>query len=255
MPLNFAKGPHAPSKRKSENKQSSAPNKKAKRSTSSNGVPLYKDSTNEIKYGIVQRQFYPPEMTNERAKQYMAGEIERPIETLGKAIKETRDARSKIGVKDSVVCYFKSDIRTRDNRALHLASERARARGVPLIGLFIVSPQDWQAHVTSAVRVDFVLRTLEVLKSDLATLDIPLYMETVEKRKKIPGRIIELCEKWGTSHVYCNAEYEVDELRREARLSRDCLESGISFNVVHDTCVVEPGKLTSGAGSQPAVCV
>src|SRR5947207_10188214 len=46
MPLNFAKGPHAPSKRKSENKQSSAPNKKAKRSTSSNGVPLYKDSTN-----------------------------------------------------------------------------------------------------------------------------------------------------------------------------------------------------------------
>jgi deoxyribodipyrimidine photo-lyase len=253
MPPNFAKGPYAPSKRKAENTQAPPPNKKAKPANGSNGVPRYKDSTNEIKYGIVQREFYPPEMSNERAKQYIAGEIERPIETLEKAIIETRDARDRIEVKDSVVHYFKCDIRTKDNHALHLASEKAKSKGVPLIGLFIVSPQDWQAHVTSAVRVDFVLRTLEVLKQDLAALDIPLYVETVEKRKKIPARIMELCEKWGTSHVYCNTEYEVDELRREATLTRECLERKISFNVAPDTCVVEPGKLMSGAGSQMSV--
>lgn len=57
-----------------------------------------------------------------------------------------------------------------------------------------------------------MLRTLEVLKHDLAALEVPLYVETVEKRRRIPGRIIELCEKWGTSHVFCNMEYEVDEL-------------------------------------------
>ena len=253
MPPNFAKGPYAPSKRKAENKQPPPPSKKAKPSNGANGVSRYKDSTNEIKYGIVQREFYPPEMTNERAQQYIAGEVERPIETLEKAIKETQDARDKIEVKESVVHYFKCDIRTKDNHALHLASEKAKSKGVPLIGLFIVSPQDWQAHVTSAVRVDFVLRTLEVLKQDLAALDIPLYVETVGKRKKTPARIIELCEKWGTSHVFCNTEYEVDELRREAALTRDCLEKGISFNVMPDTCVVEPGKLMSGAGSQMSV--
>jgi deoxyribodipyrimidine photo-lyase len=174
MPPDAAKGPHAPSKRRAEHKQSPPPNKKAKLSNGSNGVSRYKDSTNEIKYGIVQREFYPPEMTNERAKQYIAGEIERPIKTLENAVKETQNARDKIEVKDSVVHYFKCDIRTKDNHALHLASEKATSKGVPLIGLFIVSPQDWQAHVTSAVRVDFVLRTLEVLKRDLAALDIPL---------------------------------------------------------------------------------
>jgi deoxyribodipyrimidine photo-lyase len=253
MPPNFAKGPYAPSKRKAENKQSPPPPPTKKAKPSNGTVSRYKDSITEIKYGIVQREFYPPEMTNERAKQYMAGEIERPIETLEKALKETRDARDKIEVKDSVVHYFKCDIRTKDNHALHLASEKAKGKGVPLIGLFIVSPQDWQAHVTSAIRADFVLRTLEVLKQDLAARDIPLYVETVEKRKKIPARIIELCEKWGTSHVYCNAEYEVDELRREAMLTRDCHDTGISFNVVPDTCVVEPGKLMSGAGSQMSV--
>jgi deoxyribodipyrimidine photo-lyase len=252
MPPGFAKAPYAPSKRKAENTQSPPPPSKNAKTSSGTGS-RYKDSTNEIKYGIVQREFYPPEMTNERAKQYIAGEVERPIETLEKAMKETKIARDKIEVRDSVVHYFKCDLRTKDNHALHLASQKAKSRGVPLIGLFIVSPQDWQAHVTSTVRVDFVLRTLEILKKDLAALDIPLYVETVEKRKKIPARIVALCEKWGTSHVYCNMEYEVDELRREAALTRNCLEKGISFNVVHDTCVVEPGKLTNGAGSQMSV--
>lgn len=82
-------------------------------------------------------------MTNERSRKYIAGEIERPIETLEEAIKETQGARDKIEVKESVVHYFKCDIRNKDNHALHLASEKAKSKGVPLIGLFIVSPQDW----------------------------------------------------------------------------------------------------------------
>lgn len=251
MPPNFEKGPYTVGKRKAENMQSPPPS--SKKARPSNGTSEYKDSTNEIKYGIVQREFYPLEMTNKRASQYIAGEVERPIETLERAITETQQERDKIQVKNSVVHYFKCDVRTKDNHALHLASEKAKSKGVPLIGLFLVSPQDWQAHVTSAVRIDFVLRTLEVLKKDLAALNIPLHVETVEKRRKIPSRLMELCERWGTSHVFCNTEYEVDELRREAVLTRDCLGKGISFTVVPDTCVVAPGKLISGAGKQMSV--
>ena len=218
-----------------------------------NGTTPYKDSTQQIKYGIVLRKFYPPEMTNERAQQYISGQIERPVEKLEKAMRETETARENVQVKDSVVHYFKCDVRTKDNHALHRASEKAKSKGVPLIGLFICSPQDWEAHFTSAVRVDFVLRTLKVLQEDLAALDIPLYVETVERRKKIPSRIMELCEKWGTSHIYCNAEYEVDELCREATLTRDCLAKGLAFNCFPDTCIVEPGKVMGGSGQQMAV--
>ena len=249
MSSKFTKAAPTDGKRKAET-STAQPSKKSK---ASNGTSQYKDSTNEIKYGIVQRQFYPPEMTHDRARQYIAGEIERPIETLKKALEETQKEREKINVRDSVVHWFKCDLRTKDNYGLHLASEKAKSKGVPLIGMFLASPQDWQAHLTSAVRVDFVLRTLEVLKQDLAALDIPLYVETVEKRKRIPARILELCDTWGTSHVFCNTEYEVDELRREAALTGDCLENGISFNAVPDTCVVEPGKLESGAGKQFSV--
>ncbi len=230
------------------NGTSDSPSKKAKGEASA-----FKDSKLEEEYGIVDREYYPPEMTNERCKQYNANQIERPIETLNKAQKESKAERDRVQVKDAVVHWFKNDLRIMDNKALHLASEKSKSKGVPLVCLHIISPQDYKAHVTSAVRVDFALRTLQVLKEDLAELDIPLYVETVEKRKAIPDRILELCEKWGASHLYTNIEYEVDELRREALITRKGLEKGISIDAVPDTCVVAPGELSSGTGNQYAV--
>ena len=226
----------------------STPSKKTK-----NDTTTFNHVRKEEEYGIVDRQFYPSEMSNERCARYNSNNIERPIETLQRAQKETKSQRDRIPVKDAVVHWFKCDLRMKDSKALHLASEKAKSKGVPLVCLHIASPQDYQAHVTSAVRVDFVLRTLEVLKEDLAELDIPLYVETVDKRKRIPERILELCEEWGASHIFANIEYEVDELRREALITRKGIERGIAMEAVHDTCVVAPGELSSGSGKQYSV--
>ncbi|KAG5981145.1 hypothetical protein E4U55_003255 [Claviceps digitariae] len=204
-------------------------------------------------HGIVLRKYYPPEMSNARARAYNNNELPRPIEDLISALEDTADNRKKIEVKDAVVHWFKMDLRCNDNRALALASEKAKEAGVPLICMYIVSPQDFEAHLTAPIRVDFMLRTLEILKQDLAKLDIPLYVETVEKRKNVPDRILELLEEWGSRHLFANMEYEVDELRREAAMVRDLSENGKAFEVVHDTCVVPPGELKSGSGNQYAV--
>lgn len=236
----------------SKRKATESANETSKKSKTSNSNQ-YKDSALEEEHGIVQRDFYPPEMTNERCLMYNNNEIERPIEMLTKAIEESNDARNAIKAKGAVVHWFKCDLRTFDNKSLHLASEQAKKAGIPLICAYFVSPQDFQAHLTSAVRVDFVLRTLEVLKKDLSELDIPLYVETVEKRKGLPDRFMELVNEWSASHVYTNIEYEVDELRREALLTRKLLERGVSFNAVADTCVVSPGELASQSGGQFAV--
>ncbi|KAK8003291.1 hypothetical protein PG989_003010 [Apiospora arundinis] len=203
--------------------------------------------------GVVLRKFYPHEMSNARALAYNNNELPRPIEVLVEAMEETAAARKNVKVKDAVVHWFKMDLRTRDNRALRMASEKAREAGVPLVCMYIVSPQDFEAHLRAPIRIDFMLRTLHVLKKDLAKLGIPLYVETVEKRKEIPARIVELLENWGASHLFANMEYEVDELRREAKLVRTCAERGIDMEVVHDTCVVPPGALTTGTGKQYSV--
>ncbi|KAI0445841.1 deoxyribodipyrimidine photo-lyase [Xylaria telfairii] len=203
--------------------------------------------------GIVLRKYYPHEMSNARAQAYNNNEIPRPIEQLIAALKQTREAREKVEAKNAVIHWFKMDLRITDNRALWEASEKAREAGVPLICIYMVSPEDFEAHLTAPVRVDFTMRTLHGLKKDLAALDIPLYVETVEKRKELPNRIIDLMEEWGASHLFANMEYEVDELRREAKMVRMCADRGLAMEVFHDTCVVPPGALTSGSGKQYAV--
>lgn len=212
--------------------------------------PFFADSQN---HGIILRKFYPHEMSNARARAYTSDQLPRPIELLNSALADTLVTRKKIAVKDAVVHWFKMDLRTLDNRALYLASEKAREAGVPLIALYVVSPQDFEAHLTAPVRVDFMLRSLEVLKTDLAKLDIPLWVETVEKRRDIPDRVLELMREWGASHLFANIEYEVDELRREANLVRLYAEQGVAAEAVHDTCVVPPGQLKTGTGKQYAV--
>ncbi|KAK0128144.1 hypothetical protein ONS95_000128 [Cadophora gregata] len=241
-------------KRKASSPAEPAPKKSKISNGSSDPLRRPHESAQEAEdNGIVLREFYPHEMSNARAAAYNNDELPRPIELLNDALSETKSDREKIEVKDAVVHWFKCDLRTKDNKSLHLASEKAKEKGVPLIAIYIVSPQDFQAHLTAPVRVDFILRTLEVLKEDLAKLDIPLYVETVEKRRNIQTRILELLEEWGASHLFANVEYEVDELRREARMVRACLEKGIAMDVVPDTCVVSPGELSSGTGKQYSV--
>ncbi|KAK1026638.1 DNA photolyase phr1, partial [Friedmanniomyces endolithicus] len=207
----------------------------------------------EEQHSYVQRELYPAEMSNERCKQYNNDELPRPIEDLNRALEETKLQRSQIAGGEAVVHWFKRDLRTTDNRALSMASAKAKSMGVPLVCMFIVSPQDYQAHLTSAARVDFELRTLEVMKEDLGERDIPLYVTTAQERKEVPRHMLQKFEEWGAKHVFCNIEYEVDELRREAKLVKSCLEKGISFTAVHDDVVVPPGTLKSGAGKQYSV--
>ncbi|KAJ6011647.1 Cryptochrome/DNA photolyase class 1 [Penicillium sp. IBT 35674x] len=204
-------------------------------------------------FGIVLRDFYPPEMANERCQAYIDGTLERPIETLEKACRDTAEHRRSTGVGQAVVHWFKSDLRLQDNRALRMAFDIAKENGLPLICLYIQSPEDLTAHIASPARVDLTLRTLQRLQQDLAELDIPLHMETVEKRKAIPGRIVELCQQWAAKHLCANIEYEVDELRRDAKLVRLCAKNNIDFSPSHDTCVVTPGALSSQQSKQYAV--
>ncbi|KAI9172205.1 Deoxyribodipyrimidine photo-lyase [Paramyrothecium foliicola] len=231
-----------------------AKSKKAKIESPTKGLrdphPLAEEAE---KNGIVLRKYYPPEMSNARARAYNNNEIARPMEELISALQDTAQERKAVKPKGAVVHWFRMDVRHTDNRSLYLASDLAKEAGIPLICMYLVSPQDFEAHLTSAVRVDFMLRTLQVLQEDLAKLDIPLYVETIEKRKKLPNRVLELMEEWSASHLYANMEYEVDELRREAHLVRDLAENGKAFEVVHDTCVVPPGDLHSGSGNQYAV--
>lgn len=214
------------------------------------GVPRYQHPKLPAEEDeIVMRKYYPAEMSNARVELYKSGQLPRPIDQIEQAISSTSEARAKIPVRDAVVHWFRGDLRVSDNTALHMASEKAKSKGASLIALFLVSPEDYEAHIKSPARVDFILRTLELLREDLDKLDIPLWVEVVENRKETGKKVLSLMEKWNASHIYGNMEYEVDELRRDVRFVKMALEKNIDFTVVHDSVVAPPGVLlTKGTG-------
>jgi deoxyribodipyrimidine photo-lyase len=121
----------------------------------------------EERAGIVDKRYYPAEISNERCAMYNADEIPRPIEILDKALKETKAAREEIRTAkpgEAVIHWFKRDLRIRDNTGLSKTAEIAKEHGVGVFGVWIMSPQDWEAHLVSPAKCDFELRSVELLR-------------------------------------------------------------------------------------------
>ncbi|KAI0052987.1 hypothetical protein FA95DRAFT_1482511 [Auriscalpium vulgare] len=155
----------------------------------------------------------------------------------------------------SAVVYWMrmEDMRLSDNRALSQASAQAKLDGLPLIVLFVFSPQDYVAHDRSARRIDFTLRNLRLLKYSLAKLDIPLHTVVHSPRRDIPPYVISFLQSVRATLLFANIEYEVDELRRDIRVCELAKKQGITPTYVHDKLIIEPGVIKSQQGRPYAV--
>ncbi|KAF4171553.1 hypothetical protein CNMCM8694_002426 [Aspergillus lentulus] len=163
-------------------------------------------------FGILLREFYPPEMSNERCQAYNDGTLER----------HRRPAQGHQGQQCSGA-LVQSDIR--------------------LYGLNDSSAESGSCGSDRAYSASIEAR--------FERLDIPLCMEPQDVRKSIPQRIVDLCEQWGANHLYRNLEYEADELQRE-KLVRLCAKNGINFKTAHDACVLPPWTGDQSASEVPA---
>ncbi|KAJ7498792.1 FAD binding domain of DNA photolyase-domain-containing protein [Mycena latifolia] len=173
-----------------------------------------------------------------------ATDAEPPLLKLLKAVKDGVRTPKK---GDSVLYWMRmGDLRISDNRALSLASAHAKKDNIPLIVLFVLSPQDYVAHDRGPRRIDFTLRNLASIKVSLADLHIPLHTVTQPNRRAIPRQVVSFLDDWNASALYANIEYEVDELRRDIQICDVAKSKGISATFVHDKCVVEPGVVVTG---------
>lgn len=141
--------------------------------------------------------------------------------------------------------WLRSDLRTRDNTALHMASKESDA-GV--VCVYVISPEAWRAHDVAPVRVDFVLRTLAKVSADLEALQIPLIIETAAREADVPAIILNLAKKHDCDAVACNIEYEVNESRRDERVRTTLAQNGVAFRARHDQTVIPPAEIRTGEG-------
>lgn len=132
------------------------------------------------------------------------------------------------------------DLRINDNTALYHASEMA-TQGV--IAAFIISAKEWQKHNMAACRVDFILRNLKLLSSELAQLNIPLLIIHESTYSNIPQILLTLSKRHQIDGLFFNEQYELDEKRRDDATVKLFQEKGLTVMSYTDQVILAPGEV------------
>lgn len=134
--------------------------------------------------------------------------------------------------------WFRQDLRIHDHTALWHATQAG-----PCIALVILSPKQWQLHHDAAIKIDFYLRQLKQLQSDLNSLNIPLIIHTLDLWKDIPTYILDLCSKLKIVNVHSNIELGVNELNRDVKVQNVLETQSTHFELYHDRTLFPVGSI------------
>ncbi|MGL5251282.1 MAG: deoxyribodipyrimidine photo-lyase, partial [Enterovibrio sp.] len=110
--------------------------------------------------------------------------------------------------------WFRKDLRIKDNHAL----TRACQSNEPVIAIYFATPKQWQDHACAPIQIDLIHRRLLILKQELEALNIPLLIRTVPYFTDTHDTLVNLCQKYQITDVYCTKEYEFNELDRDNAL-------------------------------------
>lgn len=140
--------------------------------------------------------------------------------------------------------WFRSDLRTRDNRALHAACSSRTG----VAGLFVLSPGDWRRHDDAPCKIDLMLRTLRELAGGLERLNVPLLIRTAPTPDDVPSVVAGVVRELGARSVHWNEEYPVHERQRDAATAAALKSAGCEVVTHADQVVLAPGSVLTGEG-------
>ena len=125
--------------------------------------------------------------------------------------------------------WFRQDLRIHDHAALWHATQQGSC-----IALVVLSPEQWKRHQDARIKIDFYLRRLDVLKQQLAQLNIPLIILNVPLWQDLPAEMRSLCQKLQIDMLHANIEVGVNELQRDAQVQQVLEQQQIRVELYHD---------------------
>lgn len=125
--------------------------------------------------------------------------------------------------------WFRQDLRIHDHAALWHATQQGSC-----IALVVLSPEQWKLHQHARIKIDFYLRRLDVLKQQLAQLNIPLIILNVPLWQDLPAEMRSLCQKLQIDMLHANIEVGVNELQRDAQVQQVLEQQQIRVELYHD---------------------
>lgn len=113
---------------------------------------------------------------------------------------------------------------------------------------FLLSEAQWRSHAHGERKLAFVRRSVASLSAKLATLGIPLHVLVTPWFRDAPEALVGLMHTLGASHLYFNAEYPVNELRRDRKVWRTVRNAGFGCTRLDGSVVLPPGSVLTGKG-------
>jgi deoxyribodipyrimidine photo-lyase len=136
--------------------------------------------------------------------------------------------------------WFRADLRTHDNTALH---EAAKGTSEPVLGVFLLAPDQWKEHDWASVKVDLILRTLRDLSEALAEKNIPLLIRRADRFSQAPEALLKIAREHGCRALFFNREYEINERRRDDGVIEAFRNAKLEAHAYDDQTVLAPGTV------------
>lgn len=145
----------------------------------------------------------------------------------------------------TALVWLRSDLRTVWHSPLTYATENHQHVSV----VYFVTPGQWQQYGLAPIKLDLLTRRLLALREELAEQGLTLNLIEVEDFDAIPGALKQLCSQHSITHLYFNAEYELDERKRDHAVKELLVAQNVKVGFFHDTCMVRPDRLFNKQGA------
>ncbi len=128
--------------------------------------------------------------------------------------------------------------------ALHHASKRPGST----FAIYFITPKQWQAHDEAACKVAFWIENLLLLAEDLESLGIPLRVVRCDDYSKIPSQLVKFASETDSSAIFFNAEYEVNERRRDQAVEEAAAKKSLAIHAFDDRILVPADRVKTKTG-------
>ncbi|MFD2166864.1 cryptochrome/photolyase family protein [Thalassotalea euphylliae] len=135
-----------------------------------------------------------------------------------------------------MLLWFRNDLRITDNPALEYALQNGARDAI-----FFVSYGQWRKHHMAPIKIDFILRHVELLRAQLKSLDIALNVVEVED---FDAQTEYLTRHFGGQSIIVNQELELNERQRDAKLA----SNGVDLITFESDVILPKGQLLNKSG-------
>lgn len=139
-----------------------------------------------------------------------------------------------------VVVWYRNDLRMFDHVGLTLAQQT----GLPVVAVFVATPNTWQLHDMALIKQDFIRRRVLQLQRELAELNIPLLAYEAADYADCPALFAVMAQQ-GAVEVFAQREYELREQRRDHQVAAVLAGAGSRLSLHDSQCVMPPGTILS----------